>query len=72
MPVRRSCSRLQQLIGDSGQRADYHHRLRAQPALHDTNEAANGVGVLYRRAPELHHHHIVASAQICFVAVVRS
>jgi hypothetical protein len=31
--------------------------------LHDANEAADGGCVFYRRAAELHHHHIIASLE---------
>ena len=58
--ARRGISRLEQLISHSRKGADYHHRLRAQPALHDADDASDGGSILHRRASEFHHHHFVA------------
>jgi hypothetical protein len=49
------------LVSDPGQGADHNYRLRAEPTLHDANQAPDGGSIFHRRASKLHHHHIVAS-----------
>jgi hypothetical protein len=61
MSLRSSLSRVQELVGDPRERAHYDHGLRSDSALHDANKPSNGGSILHRRAPELHHHHVVAS-----------
>src|SRR5690349_414465 len=53
-------SGLLQLVSNLSQRADDHDGLADEPASHNSDEAANGGGILHRRATKFHHHNLLA------------
>src|ERR1700722_6877725 len=56
-------TRLQQLVGDPGEGADYNHWSRVQPAPNDIDHAPESRSILHRSAAELHHYHVIASIE---------
>src|SRR5712664_261259 len=46
------------LVRDAHKGADHDHRLCMKPSANNSNQAANGIGIFYRRAPKLQHHEI--------------
>src|SRR5581483_5651216 len=61
--VGRGTPRFQELVGDFRQGANYDHRLPVIAALHDADQTANCIGILHRRASELHDHHVVVPVE---------
>src|SRR6266849_1653940 len=51
-------SRFLKLIRHARKGADHDHRLCMKPSTNDFNQAANGIGVFYRRTAKLQNHEI--------------
>jgi hypothetical protein len=58
MPTGCGVSRFLKLVRDAREGADHDHRLCMKPSANNSNQALDGIGIFYRRAPKLQHHEI--------------